>query len=609
MPSFKRALLLQIYSSFEEHDGQRAVELEDKIENEEAKAEATSFAGTMEPDSASELSMKYPQVGVLNDIAARKYIMSPGYWVYWKRADPMRMPTMAVTTSPPAVWWQHREQWRDLWPRLYTGNEGNTPFQFSPKVPPQPRSTGMGGAKWWEWLKDRIPDLKKGAEPKKPPKPKKLKGEYGPLREVDEPGEFYRWQDGGFFGKADVRSIQWTAQNSMRRQTLPGLSQTYQVGTDALRNATVRLDRFQEDNGMFLGQKATTLDPRPARPIDNVILPGQPGGPPVTHPFAGPEGLKNALGNDAMEAIAGASMLEKVALDRIQRLQPDWMEKYMAYKKAEHMYKKGQKQAADDLMDERKAHEAKLARQRKQKRKIPGMVQEPPEPEWEAPPKQKFADVYEDMWQKFWPSMEILARRHGKAAERSTMDIGAKWRALHEVKKPHAEESLANGIEERAGGDLRAVRALWGGPKDYMEEPYSSIDQQVPVHLPPLEPFQPLELAPPRYAKAPTLKQAPPPMPDVPVDAEHFIMGDPAGEDGHGVSAMLPVDRNKVFISGQSVGPLECLVASPMLAETWKEVHLLRATRAGRPASQRRRGGCGSICEGSRRFTMRPAFL
>merc|ERR1711972_390325 len=76
------------------------------------------------------------------------YVMAPDYWVYWDRAKNPGWPTMAGPTAPPAVWWQQRERWRDVWNRLKTGEEG-TDFIFSPQSPPDDKKTPK---QWWAWL-------------------------------------------------------------------------------------------------------------------------------------------------------------------------------------------------------------------------------------------------------------------------------------------------------------------------------------------------------------------------------------------------------------------------------------------------------------------------
>jgi hypothetical protein len=318
----------------------------------------------------------------------------------------------------------------------------------------------------------------------------------------------------GFFGWATAKQLAWENENLMRRQTLPGLSDALRPDPEALRHATVRLPRLQQ----VKGKEAATLDPRPPMPVENPLMPGmRMKDLPKIKPYEAPTLLGNLgsmVGNELSEALVGANMLEMKAFMRLQnQTNGEWMENLIKYKRALEMHKSGEEKAAHDLMLEGKEEQA-VIKKRKRKRELAGLVDEKPEPLWEPPPPQRYKDLYEMRYRKFWPAMEVLARRTGSGSARLVEDLGKEWRAAR-LPPSHRPNALHT-ISESAGSDIRAAKHALGGPSGREEEEIDAVDLVLPVPQPEIRQARPMDLGAiptatrPANMKAYIAKGAPP---------------------------------------------------------------------------------------------------
>lgn len=496
-------------------------------------------------------AMQYPITGIINDVHSKTYLMSPDYWVYWNRVRPSSYPTRSGATAPPAVWWQQRDDWRDTWERLATGREGTAAI-WNPRPYPMKKSkTESGGLfskknRWWEWLDGRKPPLQDqgldtskpggieedrvgddGPEAKKKPEkedqnpcvslfPKSEKDKKGlstpgcwcpgpncvfdnrnaekkpkppPIPGVPQakpPDDII----GGFYGGAYPEQLEWVAQNSMRRQTLPGLADALTNKPNALRRASVRMVRNQDG----WGKEAATLDPRPAIPVEN---PWQPmmKKQPMLEPYEGTGGLmgsaKHMVGNALMDATVGANMLEMRAFMRLQnQSHGEWLQRLIKYKQAEANYERGEQKAANEIMNEGKAEE-EIMTKRKNKRGLKNLMEKSPEPLWHPPPPQNFGDLYEMRYRKFWPAMEVLARRGGSGPARLIHELGQEWRAQRIA--PKKKTNVVQKIFEAASADIRSARGALGGPDGKEEEAINAVDQELPVPQPEIRQARPTD--------------------------------------------------------------------------------------------------------------------
>lgn len=159
----------------------------------------------------------------------------------------------------------------------------------------------------------------------------------------------------------------------------------------------------------------------------------------------------------------------------------------MKYKKAKALYDAGKEDEATKLMhgDE----EAVRNEKRKKKRGLKSLMEQPPEPEWKPQPPQKFQDLYEAPYRKFWPAMEILARREGSGPARVIDGLGAEWR---ESRVPPKEPvDAVKNIAQSASADIRAAKAALGGPLGAKEESLDAVDLEMPIRQPEIQQARP----------------------------------------------------------------------------------------------------------------------
>jgi len=463
--------------------------------------------------------MEYPVTGIINDIDSKKYLMSDDYWVYWNRVQNPGWATRAGgVTAPPAVWWQQRDRWRDTWSRLSDGDEG-TGMPWMPRRPPRPKkNTKMGGGmfgsgknEWWSWLEGREKKGKgkgKGGgdeagrnDPAGGGKGKgKGKGKCKLFPDLDRgeenapgcfcPGPRCVYKDQGFFGGASPEQLAWENKTLMRRQTLPGLSDAISSNPDALRKASVRLERTQDGSG----KEAATLDPRPPRPVDNPRMPGlSDERQPRIKPYDGGGSLLGAAGklaaDTAMDPLVGANMMEMRAFKRLTATQPEWLSNLRKFKKAKQLHDAGEEKAANKLMGDK--DEEAIVEKRAKKRGLKGLMEDPPERQWKPPPPQNYKDLYEMKYRKFWPAMEVLARRSGSGPARMIEELGQEWRSARVAPERHS--NAIQNISESAGADIRAARVALGGPDGREEESIDAVDLELPVTQPTIRQARPLD--------------------------------------------------------------------------------------------------------------------
>jgi len=424
----------------------------------------------------------YPQPGVIFDNKKNIYLVAPDYWVWWNRPSVRKGHLTRVgNTTPPAVWWFNREEWLEKWNQL---DSGQLPFPWDhwrappmPMPPPDQKSVGdklasmMGMAvKWWGWLKGHK-DSETGAAFKKMAKagkaPPDLGAKCNPLQfnKGSLPPAFQKYLDMeekgveaptvpymGFFGGTNWETQSWSAENLMRRQTLPGVADSKnECNAMSLRNATVRLDRFQ--NGY---DEIATTDPRPIELAKNTPYPDSSGKPPSIKPYNGPMGaLGAAMGDAVAEMLTGGAKIELAAYMRMTKADPEWMQKYMNYKEKQRALMEG-------LNNPPKA-EAPLVTARRKKNLKPKMTMEfEAAPTWKPPPRPTAAQEIQAKWHEFWPAMERLARRQGKEAAATATELGKRLRSIQDTQAPHEFEE--DGVLRKLRGATQ--RGLDMHPRD-----------------------------------------------------------------------------------------------------------------------------------------------
>lgn len=335
------------------------------------------------------------------------------------------------------------------------------------------------------------------------------------------PGPRCVYPEEGFFGGAAPEQLAWENKHMMRRQTLPGLSDAISHSPTALRKATVRLERTQEG----WGKQPATLDPRPPQPVENPWVPLKSlKNQPKLKPYEGSSGLlgaaKDLVGKAAMDELIGANMLELKAFMRLQnQSHGEWLPNLMKYKKAQQHWLAGEQKAANEVMGLGKEEQAIVAKRKKKRTMKAAQTEEPPEPMWQPPPPQRYEDLYEMKYRKFWPAMEVLARRAGSGPGRMIEELGNEWRSARLAPPSHPD--VVGGIFESASADLRGARAALGGPSGREEEAIDAVDMVLPVPQPELRQARPMDRSgfptpmPAANVKAYIAKDVPPAIPVV----------------------------------------------------------------------------------------------
>lgn len=430
-------------------------------------------------------AFEYPNVGVINDVRSKRYLLSPDYWN--REGKPLR-PGWPVSSllpgvvSPPAVWWQEREKWKDAWDRLADGNVGSArhPMIGKERPPPEPPKPPPDAAKasqkncittpgllkqdsqqmkeWWNWLEKGTPEgpaeiVGFGAKLKsaalgvaKAVGLDDLGSNQCPQPvELDDPASTF-WEKPEEFDRSSPPDVEWEQEiwlrkNSNRRQTFPGFPRV--LSPDGVRMLTPRLDRFE-------GSQAATLDPRlphPARSPDYSMYAeearkkmerkstfkvyiGTPKG-----------GLVTKLGSAAVDATIGGSKLEMLAVQRILKKDPDFIRRY----------------ASEGMVD----HISHTGHPDTETRHLPPQRWEPLK---DFP---TFKKQYEGNWNRIWPTLGSELRLAGAASRSTVLRLGEQAQpksSLPDLIAKAIDQSVDPASRKDAAHMFDSVAISGGGP-------------------------------------------------------------------------------------------------------------------------------------------------
>lgn len=438
-----------------------------------------------------------PVPGIVNDIEAKRYLIAPDYWTYW---DPPGKPYFPVSKTliapaPPALWWAQREDWREGWERLGTGEQAAAVWPYEGRKPKgacykdlglQSYDSGPGallgkltnlggtskpgeqaGQHWWKWL-----ELPEGAGGKRAKIPKPKGPAAGQEEGCPEPVTIERpagqWLeetlDPGKPPKLSWPQEQWMRENSLRRPTLPGFPHVLTRG--GIRNATPRLPRFAKEN------EPATIDPRLPRPAPMVDPSRVPRGSEQDAVFRAYDGKQD--GGGFLKASVGEKTLEFKAFRKLLDVEPDWMSRFMSGKIVEDDLNAGPVPMAAKPGSQSAALAGPGAS---------GASAKAEDEVWHPPPPPDFAAEHRDRWRGFWRALEGELRwdQEGQPAREAGKQMTRRWHELNDRRRPLAEadpRELMRKIGKRERGAGRAE-------KTEVSPPHVSVSGLPPLPGPP----------------------------------------------------------------------------------------------------------------------------